>query len=360
MKICFIADAAAIHTQRWVRWFADEHEPIVISTGEDDGLAEFKVAALPTEAKPGARLASSLMLVRKVIAEEEPDLVHCHFINEAGWFGAAAARHRPLVVTAWGSDVYRAPHESRLARRLNPWAVRRADWVTCDSADQAKVLRSWGAANVSVIGWGVDRREFHPGVDGGPLRRRLDIPADAPVLLSPRRWHPNSNIPSVVAAHARLADDVYLILKRGLGNESDGGPAVERAVAASPARDRIRTLGDIPAGELPALYGAADVVISLCSTDGTPVSVLEAMAVGAPVVALDVPSVAEWVTPPGGALVPALDPDLIASAVESFLGDPSRRAQAAAHNVGLIGERADRDLELERMGALYERLAVAP
>lgn len=355
MKICFIGDAGAIHTQRWVRWFAADHEAIVISTRHDAGLPEFKVATLPSEAKPGVRLLQSVMLVRKVLAQHRPNLVHSHFINEAGWFGAAA-RWRPFVLTAWGSDLYRAPHESRVARHLNPWAARRADWVTCDSSHQAQLIRSWGVPHVSVIGWGVDRREFHPGIDGRAVRATLNIPFDARVLLSPRQWFPNSNIPSVVSAHAKLPDDVYLILKRLPGFEPDGGLAVERAVAASSARERIRIVGEVPPGDLPALYAAADVAISLCTTDGTPASVLEAMALGLPVVALDSPSVAEWVAAPGGQLVSRLDPDLIAGAVNGFLADSALQAQAAAHNTAVIKQRADREAEFARMAEIYARL----
>lgn len=357
MKLCFIGDAASVHTQRWVRWFARRHDVIVISTREDDGLEELTVATLPTDTAPGMRLLASARMVRRVAAEHEPDVVHSHFINEAGWYGALSGR-RPFVMTAWGSDVYRAVSESRLAGRLNPWATRRADWVTCDSEDQAKVIRSWGVAadRISVIGWGVDRSEFHPGVDGSALRATLHIPGDAPVVLSPRQWLANSNIPAIVEAHARMRDGVYLILKRIPSWEPDGGAGIEQVVDASPARDRIRVVEEMPASELPSLYAAADAVVSLCTTDGTPVSVLEAMALGRPVVALENASLAEWVSEPGGRLVPSLDPDVLARSLESVVLEQEAREQAAAHNVSVIAERADRDAELGRMEGIYERL----
>lgn len=356
MKICFIGDSGAIHTERWVRWFARHHEVIVIATHEDAGIPEYKVATLPARALPGTRLAVSARVVREVVSRHAPDVVHSHFINEAGWFGAVSGR-RPFVLTAWGSDVYRAPHESRLAARLNPWTARRANWVTADSEDQARRLRTWGVdpARLSVIGWGVDRSEFHPGVDGGPVRDQHAIPRDAPVLLSPRQWYPNSNIEAVVAAHAAMDPRVYLILKRTRGYEPDGGEAVERALGASRARDRIRVVERLEASALPALYAASDVVISLCTTDGTPVSVLEAMATGRPVVALENASLAEWVSDPGGRLVRGLDPQAIARAVEAVLA-PAARGSALQHNVRVVADRADRDVEFGRMAAIYERL----
>ena len=356
MKLCFVGDPRSVHTQRWVRWFADDNEVVFVATAADDALSDLTVDRLPSSsALPGIRLASSVRALRAVVAKHQPDIVHAHFINEAGWFAAAAGR-RPFVITAWGSDLYRAVEESRLARRLNPWAVRRADHVTCDSQDQARLLRDWGVAEdrVSVIGWGVDRAAFHPGVDGSGMRKQLDIPVDATVVLSPRQWLPNSNIEAIVAAHALLNDDAFLLLKRLPRFEGSAGAAVESAISASPARDRIRVLGEISADELPALYAAGDVLVSLATTDGTPVSVLEGMATGRPIVALANASVAEWVRPPGGTLVSSLGTEDIAAAIRTSLATP---AEAADGNVAIVAERADRATEMARMTEIYRKLA---
>jgi glycosyltransferase involved in cell wall biosynthesis len=357
VRICFIADGRSIHTRRWARWFAADADVMLISTtpgAESDG---YRVVNLPIGVAPGSRLLRWHRIIRRILNAERPDVVHSHYINEPGWLGAASRWH-PFVVTTWGSDIYRAPWESRLARYLNPWALRSADWVTCDSADQAEVIRSWGvsAERVSVIGWGVDRRLFHPGTDGRRIRGQLDIPLDAPILLSPRRWHPNSNIAAIVAAHERLSQPAYLILKRPPGLDSEQPEDVTDAIASSSARDRIRVLGEIEPERLPQLYAAADVVISLCTTDGTAVSVLEAMATGRPVVALRNPSVAEWVTEPGGRLVGGLDPVAVAGAVEGFLFDSGARKRAAALNVAVIEQRADRAVEFHRMSVIYADL----
>ena len=243
-----------------------------------------------------------------------------------------------MVLTAWGSDVYRAPRESRLVGQLNPWAARSADWLTCDSEDQAQTLRLWTRREdrVSVIGWGVDRAEFHPGTDGTAMRRSLDIPDGASLVLSPRQWLANSNISTIVAAHAELPETVHLVLKRLPRFEDRGAESVESAIARSPARSRIRVVGEMDMSELPSLYAAADAVVSLCSTDGTPVSLLEAMAVGKPVVALRIASVAEWLSEPGGHLIERLDPSEVASALSKALRPGPARAAAQAHNVTIV------------------------
>jgi glycosyltransferase involved in cell wall biosynthesis len=358
VRLCFIGDPGSIHTQRWVRWFAADHEVSVIATTRDPSLDDLSAGTLPGPSPvPGRRIARSVRAVRRILRRLRPDVVHAHFINEAGWFGAASGR-RPFVLSAWGSDIYRAPQESRLAARLNPWAARRADAITCDSADQAAELGSWGVERdrIHVVNWGVDRSEFHPGVDGEAFRAQVGVPAGAPLLLSPRQWLANSNVAALVAAHARMTQDAYLVLKRQPRFERDGGAGVAGAITASPRAERIRVVEEIGAGELPGMYAAADGVVSLCTTDGTPVSLLEAMALGRPVLALRNASVAEWVSEPGGRLVDSLEPDVLARALDELVQMRGSR-EAADHNLAIVTQRADRAIEMARVAELYERLA---
>jgi L-malate glycosyltransferase len=358
VRICYVADARSVHTQRWVRWFARRHDVRLVRTSSCDALPEVSGLTLPQSSWwPGGRLAASVAALREDIRSFRPDLLHAHYINEAGWLGAASLS-RPFVLTTWGSDVYVAPLQSRLAATLNPWAARRADHVTCDSVDQIARLRAWGvrADRLSMIGWGVDTDSFRPGLDRLKWRRRLGIPESALVILSPRQWLPNSSIEVVVQAHEILGGDLYLVLKRIPRFETGHAEDVERAVRTSRAADRIRVVSEIPEEELPGLYAAADCLVTLCASDGTPVSVLEGMAIGLPIVAFGIPSLVEWVCWPGGLTVASLAPEEIAAALDRFLSDVGARADAAGHNVAVIASRADRQREMERAEALYASL----
>jgi glycosyltransferase involved in cell wall biosynthesis len=359
VRICYVADARSVHTQRWVGWFARRHDVYLVRTVASTSLSDVPGVTLPDRSlMPGGRLAGSVAAVLRSVKAFRPGILHAHYINEAGWL-AAASRFHPFVLTAWGSDIYQAPRQSRLAATLNPWAARQADHLTCDSEDQRSRLASWGVPSdrLSVIGWGVDTDAFRPGLDRSAWRRRLQIPESARVILSPRQWLPNSNIPTVVQAHERLGPDVYLVLKRIPGFEGPHAAVVERVARESAARDRIRTVPEIAEQELPGLYAAADCVVSLCASDGTPMSVLEAMAVGLPVVALRVPSVEEWVRAPGGLTLDSLAPSELATALERLFSDPAARASAAAYNVAAIARRASRAGEMGRAEAMYAQLA---
>lgn len=362
MKILFVGDPRSVHTVRWVSWFGKDHEVALMRVFPADVLSEVPGPTLPQGGGLGRlRLVRSVFALRRFIRRFAPDLVHAHYTNESGWLVAFSGTH-PWVLSVWGSDVYRAPQESRLARLLNPWAVRRADAVFADSAHQLETLRSWGmrAEKGHRIGWGVDCQQFHPAVSGQPWRGAMDIPGDALVVFSPRQWVANSHIPAIVRAHAHLGEEVYLVLKRLPAFESREAAEVWEEIARSPARDRIRVVDEVDEAKLPELYAVADVVVSLAETDGTPVSVLEAMALGKPVVAYAAPSLREWIRPQGGRLVNSHQAMEIAAALQFFLEDFGRRTLAGAHNRKLVEAEADRSKEMARAETVYRALTSKP
>ncbi|MGZ8744842.1 MAG: glycosyltransferase family 4 protein, partial [Nocardioides sp.] len=109
------------------------------------------------------------------------------------------------------------------------------------------------------------------------------------------------------------------------------------AEARSMLGDRVRFLGWVQ--DLPALYGAIDVVALTSRSEGTPVALIEAAASGTPVVATGVGGVPEVVRDrETGLLVPPRDPVAVAAQLLTLLQDPQ-----GAHKMGEEGARWVRD-----------------
>jgi glycosyltransferase involved in cell wall biosynthesis len=231
---------------------------------------------------------------------------------------------------------------------VSPWAVRRADYVTADSRDQIEVLRRMGAAphTTGVIGWGVDFREFS-GRNGRAWREAHGIRDDRVVILSPRRWVENSNIPIILDAFAfvrRRHKEAVLILKNQPGSPVDLSRRILSKVQELGITDATVMVDEISEAERPEMYAASDIAVSACSSDGTPVSVLEAMAARSVVVAGDLPSLREWVRDgETGVLVPVGDPEALGGLAD------------AAYE--MVRRRADRERTLGEMERIYQRLA---
>jgi len=110
----------------------------------------------------------------------------------------------------------------------------------------------------------------------------------------------------------------------------DEGPEAAEPVLAA-ARGVARLLGTRPPEEMPAAYADADLFCLPSWWEAMPLSVLEAMSAGLPVVASDVGDVSRLVTPECGAVVPAKEPQRLAEALRALLADPElRRKQGAA------------------------------
>jgi glycosyltransferase involved in cell wall biosynthesis len=206
----------------------------------------------------------------------------------------------------------------------------------------------------------VDTRAFSPGADT-TWRARLALGA-GPVLLSIRQCHPHYNIDIIIRAVARVREeipDVRLLVKLVSQDANDPYLAEMRALANELALgDAVVYVPQVSYAEIPDLYRAAEVVLSVPSSDGLPVSVLEAMACGAPVIASDLSALRELADDGADlSLVPVRDVEALSQAILAILTDPARRARIIEENLATVRRTADFGIEMARMEQLYHSLS---
>jgi L-malate glycosyltransferase len=237
------------------------------------------------------RLRSKL---REVLDEFSPDVVHAGPVQQGGLL-AAWAGSEPLVTMSWGSDLlWDARYGSgRLAAR---YTLARTSAFVCDcqAVCRAAIALGTPAGRVVVFPWGVDLRHFSPG-DGSTLRQSLGW-TDAFVLLSTRAWESLYGLDTLVEGFIQAArqDDALRLLMLGRGSlESQIRGRLREAKVA----DRVHFAGRVELEDLPGFYRAADLYVSASRSDGSSVSLLEAMACGLPALVSDIAGNREWVTP---------------------------------------------------------------
>jgi glycosyltransferase involved in cell wall biosynthesis len=284
--------------------------------------------------------------VRRLFREMRPDVVHAHWLPAYG-FLAAVMRLRPLVVMAWGSDVYRAtPMQTRQSR----FAIRRARVAMSDSADLVSRLVALGAdpSRTHELNWGVDLERFSPPGDRAAVRRKLGL-GDGPVVLSPRALAPLYN-PAVIAGAFEAADvpGARLVLKHiGTGEPDLGRPL--------PAGARV--VGHVPYERLADYYRAAEVCVSIPDSDSSPRSVWEAMACGCACVLSDLPWVHELIEHDVHALVVAPEPEAVAAAIRRLLTEPGLADRLGLAARALVERHRDQRVEMDRLSDLYRTVA---
>ena len=283
-----------------------------------------------------------------------PDVVHAHYVSDYGFLAALSGRH-PMVVTAWGSDLLIDPQLSVITGRLVRWVLSRADLITYNAEQLGQAAQAMGAPPERlvqvVMGVGSEMLDA--------LRTHAVAPADrGPVILSQRSLERSVyNVDVVIKAMpevlrrmpaARLvvgSDGALRGQLEDLSRRLDVAGAVEFAGTAT-----------WPAG-LAERLGRAAVYVSVPSSDGTSVTLLEAMASGAYPIVSDLPSNREWVTREGGTVVPVREVAPLADAIVSALEDPTRRSSTAVHNREVINERGLWDVNMKRMESAYRSLA---
>jgi glycosyltransferase involved in cell wall biosynthesis len=232
--------------------------------------------------------------LRLVVARVRPDVVHAGPVQQGGFLAGLADAH-PLVTMSWGSDLLR---QARIGpgRWVAAHALRRSEVLVCDCQAVRRAAVSLGMPpdRIVVFPWGVDLKHFSPGEDGG-LRDRLGW-RHAFVLLSTRSWEPIYGIDVLLRAFkkAAITNPELRLLMLGDGSLRD---RIRSAVRRAGLEDRIHFGGQVPGSELPAYYRAADVYVSASRSDGSSVSLMEALACGLPALVSDIPGNREWVMP---------------------------------------------------------------
>jgi len=366
MRLGFLGDVNSPHVRRWVGWFLDRghdvrllvpaHDEIRVALDPRIGVQRFR--AWPATRVRGVGSVITSITLRRALARVRPDVLHAHALTRFG-FAAWLSGFHPYVVTVWGSDILVTLPSSRRRRTQGRLALSRADLVTAGSAHLRAAAIDAGARpeRTAYVHFGVDTGRFAPGAASPGLQERLGV-AGRRVVLSPRTIAPIYRQLVAVEALARLPDDRVLVLTRHRANP-DELAAVERRATELGVANRVRIAPEIADGEMPDLYRLADVVVSVPASDGGPVTLVEALAAGRPVVATDLPSVREWLAEIDvDALVPVDDPAATAAAIERVLerSDTERRAYEERSRT-LVLDRADWDTNMQRMESFYRGLA---
>lgn len=285
------------------------------------------------------------------LARRRPELVHAMRIPFEGVLAAEGLRHHrtPLIVSVWGNDLTLHAPQSRLLARFTRRALARADALHTDCrVDQTRALEwGWSAARPWLLNpgvGGIDLAQFQPGPRDVVLLSRLGVPDDgAPLVVNARgmRSYVRNDsffaaIPAVLAAHPTAR---FLSLGTSGHAQAEGWRTGLGALA-----ERVHLLPTLPRSEVARLFQAATVACSPSEHDGTPNSLLEAMACGAFPVAGDIPSVREWITDgETGLLLVAGDSAALSRALIRALGDSALRESGRIANLA----RIERDAGLE-------------
>jgi glycosyltransferase involved in cell wall biosynthesis len=395
MRILYIADGRSPIALNWIRHFAEgDHQVHLVSTfpcspdlplesihvlpvalGEMAGKLEGRGtrsgrgllrSLVPVGIRTAVRqwlgprtLPRAAQKLTRIAAEIDPDLIHAMRIPFEGMLAAHAHIKPPLLVSVWGNDFTLHAPSRPLMRRYTRMTMQRASALHTDCRRDLRLAEEWGfpQGKASIVlpgGGGVHSGLFHPGEDderlSGTRQEELEY------VINPRGFRPYvcndtffKALPMVVSRRPQTRFLCPAMAEEAKARRWVRELGLEAEVELLPRQSREG---------MAALFRQSLVVVSPSTHDGTPNTLLEAMASGCFPIVGDIESLREWIQPGvNGFLVNPRDPFALGQAILRGLEQPALRMQARAHNLDMIAERAEYDIVMEKAERFYTNIA---
>jgi len=304
---------------------------------------------LDTVRSPARAYRTEARLVRRLVMEHGSRVLHSHGERAdliARLLGAAAP---PRVSTVHGFVVN--SRRARLAKWAHLRVLRGMSRVIGVSDTLARELEPRLEDRVITVPNSIAER---PLLSRTEARARLGLPDDVTLVGWVGRFSDEKRPLLFLEAFAALEghDGVHAVL---IGD----GPLLDAA------RVHARTLGVAERVHLPgalpdagALFRAFDLFVLSSGTEGTPITLLEAMHARVPAVATAVGGVPAMLRDGAGWLVPPGDASALAAAMDDALQDPARRSLCAARSAEVLRDRFSEAAWIDRHIRLYIELAL--
>jgi glycosyltransferase involved in cell wall biosynthesis len=384
MRILFVTDARSPISQNWIKYFVNRGDEIYIASTFDVELdfparleftpVAFSAAKRKSSAPSSASsvtlgfrtifrqwfgpltIPSSARKLRKFIQEIKPDLIHAMRIPYEGMLTASAIRgldtasptRPPFIVSVWGNDFTLHAPSTPLMKSYTKFVLQNVTALHADTNRDVKLAREYGfpEEKLSLVAPG------NGGVRSDVFYQPQELVKN-PIIINPRGVRPyvrnDSFFKAIPLVLAKYPEAKFICTS--MQNESQALKWIEElnishAVELLPAIE-YQKMGDV--------FRSAQIVVSPSIHDGTPNSLIEAMACGCFPVAGDLESIREWITHgQNGLLFDSNNPQSIADSILLGLEREDLRRDAAGLNANLISAKADYEVNMKRVEEFYK------
>ncbi len=358
-KVLYATHGYTTHDRRFVEAAADDGWGVHYARFDGGGV-ELEGRPLPPHVEMVDWLGSTsdirrshdhrtIQAFRDLYAEIKPDVVHAGPVPSVAYV-AAVAGAQPLVSMSWGSDLLHDTIDPDVRdRAITALAGSEAIFVDCAAVETAALDLGAQSNAIWRFPWGVDHLAFRPS----PMPSTLE-----PLrLLSLRSHEPLYSIETLILGVAAAAEQgaAVTVTLAGAGSQTKRLKALAKNVAPTAEYEWI---GHISEFDIPSLMAEHHVHVSTALSDGSSISLLQAMASARPSIVTDIPSNREWVSEnETGWLHRPGDPSSLA---ECILGAVNRRHLLEEMGVAASEQAATRarwSLHRRRIGRCYNEVA---
>jgi glycosyltransferase involved in cell wall biosynthesis len=410
MKLLYIVDGRSPIAINWISYFIHKgHEIHLVSTfpyQPINGLTSFKVIPMalsgvyaqpevrsgylgrllrgmvPVELRTWyrqlvtplsfSRAAESL---RMQIAQVQPDLVHAMRIPYEGMIASQAMekirqerenlKKINLLISVWGNDFTLHARSTKSIAKHTRRTLKYCDALHTDCQRDLNLAREYDFTSTkpSIVlpgGGGVKLDVFYPAERSHEIKDHYFGVGDSPILIiNPRGFR--AYVRNDTFFHA-----IPLVLEKYPNAHficigMDGEPQAQKWTTDLGIGARVGLMPKQSQQEMAEWFRRSHISVSITNHDGTPNTLLEAMACGCFPIAGDIETLREWIRPGvNGLLVDPADPKALATGILEAIEKPELRERAREENIQLVKERAEHDMVMQRAEEFYQRLIEKP
>ena len=327
-----------VHLLNFHRLITSYFEEILIVSNQEIEQAAAKV--LNFELKNPFGMLKNVHKLKSIIREFQPDVIHVHQANAYGFITSLANQgKKPLVLTTWGSDVLTLPKRSILHRCMVKYVLNSAIEITADAQFMADAINELvGPMPVVIANFGVEIATVEN-----------TLPRDK-VIYSNRMHEPLYRIEQIILQSAPflLANPAWKLRIAASGSQTERLKQISEQLLPESS---VEFIGFQSAQENRENYLRSTVYVSIPNTDGTSISLLEAMAYGCLPVVYDLPANREWIENGVNGIVS--NGNLSEEMMEILEMD---HVSIQEKNAKIIEEKATKNANKQKYEAIYDRI----
>ncbi|WP_435079427.1 glycosyltransferase family 4 protein [Halococcus sp. AFM35] len=270
----------------------------------------------------------SVLGIRRQFRKQDPDVVHLNGLMMLQPALAAKLEEIPVVWYLVSDNIY----PDWLVRAVIPFVNHVADEIVLISESNREFYMQ-ESKDVAVIPGGIDTSQLAPQeVDKtavAELKDRYGVGQDDTVVVTLAKTHPMKGQKYAIEAMRRMDRDDIMYLIVGPERDEKYTDELRAMIQSHGLEERVYITGFVD--EKTTALGVADMFLLPSLGEGTPLAIMEAMAMGVPIVATSVGGVPNMLDDgDAGQLVPPADPDSIAKAIEAYISNPELMRQHSA------------------------------
>jgi glycosyltransferase involved in cell wall biosynthesis len=307
-------------------------------------------------------------LLSEVVERIQPDLIHAMRIPYEGMIASLANRQHkkangknykfPLLISVWGNDFTLHAKSTQAMDRYTRQTLLNCDGLHTDcKRDLNQAIKYGFPANKPKIvlpgGGGVKLDIFYP--QNMEIGSNIVDDKSTITIINPRGFRAyvrNDTFFHAIPLVINKYPNVHFLCP-GMAQETQA----QKWIAELGIGEKVTLLPYQTQFEMAELFRKSEISLSITTHDGTPNTLLEAMACGCFPIVGDIDSLREWITPGvNGLLVNPDDPEALAKAIHTAIAKPNFRQQAKQLNHKLVLERAEYDKVMHSVEVFYHAL----